>query len=47
MRASGNSYKELAAVLEIEAGSVGTLLVRAEVAFEQRYRELFGSEEDV
>lgn len=47
MRASGNSYKELAAVLELEAGSVGTLLVRAEVAFEQRYRELFGYEEDV
>ena len=47
MRASGNSYKELAAALEIEAGSVGTLLVRAEAAFEQRYRELFGSEEDV
>jgi RNA polymerase sigma factor (sigma-70 family) len=47
LRASGDSYKELAAVLEIEAGSVGTLLVRAEVAFEQRYRELFGSEEDV
>jgi RNA polymerase sigma-70 factor (ECF subfamily) len=47
MRASGNSYKELAAALEIEPGSVGTLLVRAEAAFEQRYRELFGSEEDV
>lgn len=47
MRASGDSYKELAAALEIEAGSVGTLLVRAEAAFEQRYRELFGSEEDV
>jgi RNA polymerase sigma-70 factor, ECF subfamily len=47
LRASGNSYKELAAALEIEPGSVGTLLVRAEAAFEQRYRELFGSEEDV
>jgi RNA polymerase sigma-70 factor (ECF subfamily) len=47
LRASGDSYKELSATLEIEAGSVGTLLVRAEVAFEQRYRELFGSEEDV
>ncbi len=47
MRASGNSYRELAAALEIEPGSVGTLLVRAEAAFEQRYRELFGSEEDV
>jgi RNA polymerase sigma-70 factor (ECF subfamily) len=47
LRASGDSYKELAAALEIEPVSVGTLLVRAEAAFEQRYRELFGSEEDV
>jgi RNA polymerase sigma-70 factor (ECF subfamily) len=47
LRASGDSYKELSAALEIEPGSVGTLLVRAEAAFEQRYRELFGSEEDV
>jgi RNA polymerase sigma-70 factor, ECF subfamily len=47
LRASGDSYKELSAALEIEAGSVGTLLVRAEAAFEERYRELFGSEEDV
>ncbi len=47
LRASGHSYKELSADLEMEPGSVGTLLVRAEAAFEQRYRELFGSEEDV
>jgi RNA polymerase sigma-70 factor, ECF subfamily len=47
LRASGDSYKELSAALEIDAGSIGTLLVRAEAAFEQRYRELFGSEEDV
>jgi len=47
LRASGDSYKELSAALEIEPGSVGTLLVRAEAAFEQRYQELFGSEEDV
>jgi RNA polymerase sigma-70 factor (ECF subfamily) len=47
LRASGDSYKELSAALEIEPGSVGTLLVRAEAAFEERYRELFGSEEDV
>jgi RNA polymerase sigma factor (sigma-70 family) len=47
LRASGDSYKELSAALEIELGSVGTLLVRAEAAFEERYRELFGSEEDV
>jgi Sigma-70 region 2 len=47
LRASGDSYKELSAALEIEPGSVGTLLVRAEAAFEQRYLELFGAEEDV
>jgi RNA polymerase sigma factor (sigma-70 family) len=47
LRASGHSYKELASALEIEAGSVGTLLVRAEAAFEQHYVELFGREEDV
>jgi RNA polymerase sigma factor (sigma-70 family) len=47
LRASGHSYKELANSLGIEAGSVGTLLVRAEAAFEQRYRELYGREEDL
>jgi RNA polymerase sigma factor (sigma-70 family) len=47
LRASGDSYKELSAASGIELASVGTLLVRAEVAFEQRYRELFGSEEGV
>jgi RNA polymerase sigma-70 factor (ECF subfamily) len=47
LRASGHSYKELAASLGLEPGSVGTLMVRAEAAFEQRYVELFGSEEDV
>jgi RNA polymerase sigma-70 factor (ECF subfamily) len=47
LRASGHSYRELSAALEIEPGSVGTLLVRAEEAFEQRYLELFASEEDV
>jgi len=47
LRASGHSYKELAASLALEPGSVGTLIVRAEAAFQQRYVELFGSEEDV
>ena len=45
LRASGHTYKELADSLAIEPGSVGTLLVRAEAAFEQRYRELYGREE--
>jgi RNA polymerase sigma-70 factor (ECF subfamily) len=47
LRASGHSYKELAAALDIEPGSVGTFLIRAEAAFEQHYRKLFGGEEDV
>ncbi len=47
LRAEGHSYRELAEALEMEPGSVGTLLVRAEAAFEQRYLELYGREEDV
>lgn len=45
LRASGHSYKELAGALEIDPGSVGTRLIRAEAAFEQRYLELYGREE--
>jgi RNA polymerase sigma factor (sigma-70 family) len=45
LRASGHSYKELADTLAISSGSVGTLLLRAEAAFEARYRELYGREE--
>ena len=37
LRHSGLSYKEIAAALEIAPGSVGTLLARAERAFEQMY----------
>lgn len=47
LRASGHSYKELAAALEIEPASVGTMLIRAEAAFEKLYREIYGVEEDV
>ncbi len=47
LRAAGHSYKEVAAALEIEASSVGTTLVRAESAFAERYRELYGDREDV
>jgi RNA polymerase sigma-70 factor (ECF subfamily) len=47
LRAAGQSYKELAAALEIEDGSVGTSLARAEAAFAERYRELYGDREDV
>ena len=45
LRACGHSYKELADCLRVEPGSVGTLLNRAEAAFEQRYLELYGREE--
>jgi RNA polymerase sigma-70 factor (ECF subfamily) len=45
LRASEHSYKELADALGIEPGSVGTLLIRAEGAFAERYRELYGGEE--
>ena len=45
LRASGHSYKEVADILGIQCGSVGTLLIRAEGAFEKRYRERYGGEE--
>ncbi|MDE0432510.1 MAG: sigma-70 family RNA polymerase sigma factor [Bryobacterales bacterium] len=38
LRHSGFSYKELAATLGVKVGSVGSLLVRAEAAFEKQYR---------
>lgn len=40
LRASGMTYTEVAAALGIAAGSVGTLLIRAEHAFLERYRAL-------
>jgi RNA polymerase sigma factor (sigma-70 family) len=47
LRGSGHSYKELADALGIEQGSVGTRLVRAEAAFAERYREIYGREESL
>jgi len=38
LRYAGLSYRELAEVLEVAPGSVGTLLSRAEAAFEKAYR---------
>jgi RNA polymerase sigma-70 factor (ECF subfamily) len=38
LRHAGLSYKELAAALGVAPGSVGTLLARAEAAFERAYR---------
>jgi RNA polymerase sigma factor (sigma-70 family) len=44
-RAAGYSYKELAEMLELEVGTIGTRLIRAEAAFEEKYREMYGREE--
>jgi len=38
LRASGLAYRELAATLGIEPGSVGTMLARAEADFERKFR---------
>lgn len=38
LRHAGLSYKELAEALDVAPGSVGTLLARAEAAFEEVYR---------
>jgi RNA polymerase sigma-70 factor (ECF subfamily) len=37
LRHSGFSYREIAGILGVAPGSVGTLLARAEAEFEQRY----------
>lgn len=47
LRASGHSYKELAQILDVQPGAIGTRLIRAEAAFEKRYREMYGSKEGV
>ena len=44
LRHSGLSYAEIAALLEIAPGSVGTMLARAEKTFERRYRALEADE---
>jgi RNA polymerase sigma-70 factor (ECF subfamily) len=41
LRHSGLSYKELAAVLNVAPGSIGSLLTRAERAFAKKYRQAF------
>ncbi len=42
LRHSGLSYAEIAAVLDVAPGSVGTLLARAEAEFESCYQTLEG-----
>ena len=44
LRYAGFSYAELAEVVEVAAGSVGTLLARAEREFERRYRAMMSVE---
>ena len=45
LRHSGFSYNELAEILRVARGSVGTMLARAEAEFEQHYLKLHGSKE--
>ena len=45
LRHSGLSYAEIAAAMNVAASSVGTLLARAEKAFERHYRALEGNNE--
>ena len=40
LRQCGLSYRELADVMELQAGSIGTLLARAEDTFEKAWRQL-------
>jgi RNA polymerase sigma-70 factor (ECF subfamily) len=44
LRASGLAYRELAATLGIEPGSVGTMLARAEAEFESKFRARYGEQ---
>ncbi len=44
LRYAGLSYKELALALDVAPTSIGTLLARAERAFEARYRAVAGME---
>jgi len=44
LRHAGLAYKELAQALDVAPTSIGTLLARAERAFEARYRAMAGNE---
>jgi RNA polymerase sigma-70 factor (ECF subfamily) len=45
LRHQGLSYAQLAAVLEVAPGSIGSLLTRAERVFKEKYRRAFPDEE--
>jgi len=45
LRYAGFRYRELAKICQVNPSPVGTLLARAEHAFEARYRERWGSGE--
>jgi len=45
LRASGLSYRELADSLGLKLGTIGTKLVRAEAAFQKRFRRMYEQEE--
>lgn len=45
LRSTGLSYQELANALGVALGSVGTMLNRAEIEFQKKYRQRYGSEE--
>jgi RNA polymerase sigma-70 factor (ECF subfamily) len=46
LRSSGLSYDELAAALELNASSIGTLLSRAQQAFRKEYVQRYGEQSD-
>lgn len=43
LRSAGLSYRELAAALELNPASIGTLIARAQKAFEKQYRGRYGN----
>ena len=45
LRASGLSYNELADSMGVKRGTIGTMLVRAEAAFQKRFRRMYEHEE--
>jgi len=47
LRASGLSYKELADSLGVKLGTVGTMLARAEKAFQKGFRRMYEHEEAI